>query len=88
MQRHRPITTSLFAVLAGAAVSALVYAGRDEPREIVAHPDAWSDESALAFARAGVPVPRTVLSGEGQEELDLAWIRRAFGYAKALTPRS
>lgn len=87
MLRHRPITTSLFAVLAGAALSALVYAGRDEPREIVAHPDAWSDESALAFARAGVPVPRTVLSGEGEEELDLAWIRRAFGYAKALTPK-
>lgn len=87
MLRHRPITTSLFSVLAAAAVGALVYAGKDEPREVVAHPDAWSDESALAFARAGVPVPRTVLSGEGKEELDLAWIRRAFGYAKALTPK-
>ncbi|MBL4848389.1 MAG: hypothetical protein JKY65_22950, partial [Planctomycetes bacterium] len=87
MLQKRPFTVSLLGLLGVSALAVLVYAGREEPKEIVPHPDAWDDASALAFAKAGVPVPRTVLSGETKAELDLAWIRRAFGYAKALSSK-
>lgn len=86
MLRHRPVTTSLLSLTAALTCGALVFAGRSEPREVVPHPSAWDEAAAASFASAGVPVPRTVLSGETDAELDLAWIRRALGYAEPLKP--
>ncbi|HBP16951.1 MAG TPA: hypothetical protein DEA08_04030, partial [Planctomycetes bacterium] len=79
---RRPLAAGSLVLLCASWV--LVFAG-EEPKDVVAHPPAWDEAAAAAFAQAGVPVPRTVGVAETQAPLDRAWIRRAFGYAKPLS---
>ncbi|MGE0709018.1 MAG: hypothetical protein AB7N76_23325 [Planctomycetota bacterium] len=80
---RRPLSWLALALLAGA--TALVARDQD-PKEVVPKPPRWDEEAARAFQQAGVPVPRTEMTGETDAPLDLAWIRRAFGFATPLTP--
>lgn len=57
-----------------------------ERGEIAPRPPAWDEEAAARFAARGVAVPRTVLTTETEGELDLSWIRSAFGFATPISP--
>ncbi|MDC3379058.1 hypothetical protein OAX78_02100 [Planctomycetota bacterium] len=57
----------------------------EEPREVVAPPPTWDADAAAVFAAGGLAVPQTVMTVETDDELDLAWLRSAMGFAEPLS---
>lgn len=80
MRSRRPLA----AVAASSVIAAGLAAWGQEQPQIVAAPAVWDPAAAARFAARGVAVPRTVMTVETQDPLDLAWVRAAFGYAEPL----
>jgi hypothetical protein len=82
--RPRRSTLSL-TLLAAIGCSVAVIYGEDPAPEVVPPAPSWDDAAAATFADAGIAVPRTVMTVETDDPLDLAWIREALGFAEPLS---